>query len=132
MYFKWHSSCRMTYLIAISLYTINLWLIVMFLLLEQLPHAYFMSFILILFGISPVIFISSCAFVSIICLNCSCVYNGFFSCFFFSFSKLFSIHSDFCSIIFSSSFLDILFGAFIRTFTSFIWIYTFFIFEYII
>ena len=111
--FIWHSSCNITYLIAFWLYFISSRFIVMFFLLEQLPQAYFISFIVILFGISPVSFISSFAFDVTICLNSSLVYSACFDCFCFSFSRLFCIHSAFCSISFSISFLLTLLGAFI-------------------
>ena len=120
IYFKWHSSCNITYLIACWLYFISSKFNVIFFLLEQLPHAYFICFIVILFGLTPVSCISSFAFFSIISLNSSLVYSSFFSCFLFSFSIVFCIHSDFCSIIFSISLLLILFGAFTITFPFFI------------
>jgi len=89
-------------------------------LLEQLPHAYFICFIVILFGFNPVFCMSSFAFFSIISLNFSFVYSASFSRFLFSFSIVFCIHSVFCSTIFSISFLLTLFGAFTVIFPFFI------------
>ena len=128
MYFKWHSSCSITYLIACWLYFISSKFSVIFFLLEQLPHAYFICFMVILFGFNPVFCMSSFAFFSIISLNFSFVYSASFSCFLFSFSIVFCIHSVFCSTIFSISFLLTLFGAFTVIFPFFICMYMFFIY----
>lgn len=59
----------------------------MFLLDEQLPQAYFISFILILFGFIPVSYISSFAVFSTIFINSSFVYRSDFS---FSISCVFN------------------------------------------